>query len=194
MRILACLLALTASAHAGDFHFAEPPKPDGGVYLWPINAHLGYGYIADAARGTHAFALGLDVATFAWDAWLVDTAMLRMDFRSACARNDCGIGADFFLGSRVAWAHYLGEEATHQLTLGGVAGWGSIGEGWSGRIADDGHLVVGPSLRYAVFGLAGVEVMALVPVTGEVGEHRPVAVLVNLVGLGSLMVAVAGMR
>ncbi|MEZ4474897.1 MAG: hypothetical protein R3F60_29730 [bacterium] len=49
-------------------------------------------------------------------------------------------------------------------------------------------------VRYAVFGLAGLEVMALVPVVGDVGEHRPVALLVNVVGLGSALVALAGYR
>lgn len=187
MRFL-LVLALLTPAHA-EFRGLELPRPDGNVYLWPLNLHLGYGFITDTTRSAHAFVLGVDLASFAYNALLIDTALIRLDFRSSCGEGDCGIGADFLLGSRVAWAHYVGEDDVHQLSVGGVVGWGSVGEGFSSTPAGDGQLIVGPSLRYAAFGLGGVEIIGLLPVLGEVGEHRPFGVLINLVGLGSLVVA-----
>jgi len=178
-----------------EVRFLEGPRPDGHLYLWPINLHLGYGYVTDTERGAHAFGLGVDIATFSYQAFAIDTALMRLAFRDTCGDgSDCGITADFLVGSRAAWAHYFGEDDMHQVTVGGVVGWGSVGEGFKGRPSDDGQLIVGPSLRYAVFGVAGIEVIGLVPVLGSVGEHRPVGVLVNVVGLGSVVVALAGMK
>ena len=191
MRALLMLLVLASPAHA-DFEFAVPPQGDGDVYLWPLNAHLGYGYVADLDAGAHAFSLGVDVATFAWDAWVVDTALLRLAFRSACAEaRDCGVGADFLVGSRVARAWYAGDDDVHQLSAGLVGGWGSIGEGFGGRVSGPGQAIVGGSVRYAAYGLIGLEVMALVPVVGDVGDRRPVGLLVNVVGLAGVILALA---
>lgn len=190
---LAVTLCLATPA-AAEVHFARMPRPDGHVYLWPINLHLGYGYVADAERASHAFGLGADVATLSYNALVIDPALMRMVFRDACGTgSDCGITADFLVGSRVAWARYFGEDDVHQLSVGGMVGWGSLGESFGGALSQNGQLILGPSLRYAVFGLAGIEVVGLVPV-GPVGEHRPFGLLINVVGLGSALVALAGMK
>lgn len=190
-------LLSAAPAHADsstEVHFARTPSSPDDVYLWPANLHIGYGYTGDENRGASAFAIGLDVLTISYRALLIDAATARVAFRNGCAheRPDCAVGADFFIGTRVAYAGYTGTRRQHQLLAGASVGWGQVGGGFSGRPSTgDGQLVVVPSLRYAYRGLAGLELAVLLPLTGPFGERYPMAVMFNVVGAGTLLVAVA---
>lgn len=192
--LLGILVASPESARA-EFFFAEFPETSDDVYLWPGGLHLGYGYTFDAERGAHAFTLGLDVATIAYDALLIDVVTARVAFRNSCGgeRPGCGTGADFFVGSRVAFALYFGDDREHQLSFAAAAGWGDIGHGFGTHVgADDGHFILSPSVRYAVFGVFGIEVALMLPVTGPFGDTYPAAVMINVIGLAGVIIAIAG--
>lgn len=193
-----CVTLLCAAPARADssteFHFASTPSSPDDVYLWPANLHIGYGYTGDSNRGASAFAIGLDVLTFTYRSLLVDVATARVAFRNGCAheRPNCGVGADFFIGTRVAYAGYRGARRQHQLLAGASLGWGQVGGGFSGRPGTgDGQLVMAPSVRYAYRGLAGIELAVLLPLTGPFGERYPMALMLNVVGAGTVLVAVA---
>ncbi|MEZ4222678.1 MAG: hypothetical protein R3B13_17180 [Polyangiaceae bacterium] len=182
--LAAALLLSTTPLHAEHetrFRFVEPLKTPGDVYLWPVNLHLGYANTRDANHSESGFAFGMDVATFTYDALVVDTATLRAAIR--------GVSGDFFVGTRVLGAVYPGHDLTHQLALGTGLGWGSIGTDFDAQ--RDGHFIVAPAVRYMIFGLAGLELAAHFPVARG-GDAYPTLITVNVMGLG-LLVAAAGM-
>lgn len=180
----ALLLAPPAAADGPPtrFRFAEPPETAHDVYLWPGGIHLGYANVRDSTTSRSAFAAGLDVATFSYGALLIDSVSVRLALRSA--------GGDFFVGTRPATAAYFGKKRVHQLSLGAGLGWGSVGSGFGGR-EGHGQLIVAPSVRYAALGLFGVELLGLLPVYGELGETYPSAVMINVVGAGTILFALA---
>jgi hypothetical protein len=179
---------------ATEFQIAEYPKRSHHVYLWPLNVHAGYGFVADAQGSAGGLSLGVDAATISYQGLVVDVASARAIFRSACVdESPCGAAADLFLGTRAAYAIYLGEDRVHQFSVGAGMGWGSVGGGWSGRPnGGDGQWLVAPSVRYAAFGLFGAEVAALLPLAGDLGDRYPVALTFNLHGAGMIILAFAG--
>lgn len=166
----------------------EPARPCD-VALVPFNLAAGYVAVMDATTVASGAVLGAEVLTMSWGPLFVSPAQMRLALYGV---EGGGIGADFFVGSGAGWALRLDEGGEHQLVVGGAAGWGAIGTGWGGRVAGDGGLVASAFVRYAFLGLLGVEVQALLPVTGDLGAHYPAALAISVIGLPLLALGALG--
>lgn len=165
------------------------------VSIFPLNAVMGYGMTFDAEEGVGSFTIGVDIVTVAWEALFVTVTEMRISFYTITvpvtdSYEESGIVADFFIAPRVGYALYPGRTRIHQIVFGVGAGWGAIATAWGGRAGGgDGGFAVSLSIRYAVMGFMGLEVQAILPVTGEIGEHYPASIYFNLTGLPLLLIA-----
>ena len=52
--------------------------------------------------------------------------------------------------------------------------------------------MVAPFVRYAFLGFLGVEAQALLPVTGEIGDHYPGGLAISVIGVPLLALGALG--
>lgn len=168
------------------------------VSIFPLNLGAGYAGVMDSTASVSAAFLGADALTVAWGPLFSTLAEVRVLLYFVCSEGGagggtaCGIVGDFFVGHAAGYAYYFDERRQHQLVVGAAIGWGALATGWGERPAGDGGLLLSPFVRYAFVGFIGVEVQALLPVTGDLGEHYPAAIGVSVLGLPLAVFALMG--